>query len=98
MIYSEMVPDGRFRLKLFCINPAENLREYLEQGNSVIFFSATLLPIHYYKKLLSTNEDDYAVYAESPFPQENRLLLIGTDVSTRYTMRRSEERRVGKEC
>src|SRR5699024_712037 len=57
------------------------------QGNSTIFFSATLLPIRYYKKLLSVETDDYAVYAESPFPEENRLLIIGRDVSTRYTQR-----------
>lgn len=86
-IYSELEPDGRFKVKLFCVNPAENLRTYLEQGNSTVFFSATLLPIHYYKKLLSVETDDYAVYAESSFPHENRLLLLGRDVSTRYTRR-----------
>lgn len=87
VIYTEMQPDGRFLLKLFCVNPAVSLKEYLDQGNSTIFFSATLLPIQYYKKLLSTNEDDYAIYAQSPFRRENRLLLIGNEVSTRYTQR-----------
>lgn len=87
VIYSELERDGRFKVKLFCVNPAANLQNYLEQGNSTIFFSATLLPIRYYKKLLSVETDDYAVYAESPFPEENRLLIIGRDVSTRYTQR-----------
>lgn len=87
VIYTEMESDGRFKLKLYCVNPAVNLRDYLARGNSAVFFSATLLPIHYYKQLLSTNKDDYAIYANSPFPRENRLLLIGTDVSTKYTMR-----------
>ena len=87
MVYSELEPDGRFKVKLYCINPAANLQEYLEQGNSTIFFSATLLPIQYYKNLLSVEKEDYAVYAESSFPRENRLLLIGRDVSTRYTQR-----------
>lgn len=87
VIYSELERDGRFKVKLFCVNPAANLQNYLEQGNSTIFFSATLLPIRYYKKLLSVQTDDYAVYAESPFPEENRLLIIGRDVSTRYTQR-----------
>ena len=90
VIYSELEPDGRFKVKLYCINPAANLQEYLEQGNSTVFFSATLLPIHYYKKLLSVEKEDYAVYAESSFPRENRLLLIGRDVSTRYTQRSRE--------
>lgn len=81
VIFSEMMEDGRFQIKLFCVNPAVNLQNYLEQGNSTIFFSATLLPVHYYKKLLSVEKDDYAVYAHSSFPQENKFLFIGTDVS-----------------
>lgn len=87
VIFSEMMEDGRFQIKLFCVNPAANLQNYLEQGSSTIFFSATLLPVHYYKKLLSVEKDDYAVYAHSSFPQENKFLFIGTDVSTRYTRR-----------
>lgn len=87
VIYTEMQADGRFLLKLFCVNPAVNLKEYLDQGNSAVFFSATLLPIQYYKELLSTNKDDYAVYALSPFDPDNRLLLIGGEVSTKYTLR-----------
>lgn len=86
-VYTELERQGRFKLKLLCVNPAANLQAYLEQGNSTIFFSATLLPVHYYKKLLSVEKEDYAVYAKSPFPIGNRLLLLATDVSTRYTMR-----------
>ncbi len=90
VIYTEMEADGRFKIKLFCINPATNLDNYLSQGNSTIYFSATLLPIQYYKTLLSIKKDDYAVYAESPFDKKQRLLLIGNDVSSRYTQRGQE--------
>ena len=86
-IYTEMESDGRFKLKLFCVNPAVNLEEFLSKGNSTIFFSATLLPIHYYKQLLSVERDDYAIYAESPFDHENRCIIIGKDVSSKYTSR-----------
>lgn len=90
-IYSETLADGQFMVKLFCMNPAGNLKECLEKGRSTIFFSATLLPVNYYKELLSGNLDDYAVYAESPFPRENRLLLVADDVSSRYTRRNRRE-------
>ena len=90
VIYSELDGEGKFRVHLFCVNPAGNLGEFLQKGNSTIFFSATLLPITYYKKLLSTGKEDYAIYAESPFDVENRLLMVGGDVSTKYT-RRNEE-------
>lgn len=90
MIYSELEDTGRFKLQLFCVNPAKRLQEFLDKGNSTVFFSATLLPIHYYKKLLSTAKDDYAIYAESPFDAKKRKLLIGADVSTKYTRRGKE--------
>ncbi len=90
MIYSELEDTGRFKLQLFCVNPARRLQEFLDKGNSTVFFSATLLPIHYYKKLLSTVKDDYAIYAESPFDAKKRKLLIGADVSTKYTRRGKE--------
>lgn len=90
-IYTELLADGRFMLKLFCINPAKNLKECLDKGNSTVFFSATLLPIRYYKNLLSGDQEEYAVYAQSPFDQKKRLLMIATDVSSRYTRRNRQE-------
>lgn len=90
VIYSEQVTPASFRVKLYCVNTAENLREYLQKGRSAIFFSATLLPIRYYKKLLST-EEDYAIYIPSPFQREHLALMIGRDVSTRYSRRGSAE-------
>ena len=90
VVYTELESNGKFKLKLYCVNPAVNLRESLAYGKSAIFFSATFLPIHYYKKLLSVNSDDYAVYAKSPFLEENKILLIGKEVSTKYTMRSPE--------
>ena len=87
VIYTELEEDGDFKLKLFCVNPAVKLQNFLSQGNSTVFFSATLLPIRYYKRLLSVETDDYAVYAHSPFKEANRLLVLGQDVSTKYTRR-----------
>lgn len=93
VIYTEQGEDGRFRLKLFCVNPAENLKAYLEKGISAVFFSATLLPLTYYRKLLSCREDDYGIYVPSPFDREKRCILTGVDVSSRYTRRNYEEYR-----
>ena len=90
MIYDELESDGRFKLKLFCVNPANNLEERFAQGNSTILFSATFLPIQYYKELLSVKKDDYAVYAQSAFGAEQSKVLLGYDVSTKYTRRNKE--------
>jgi DNA excision repair protein ERCC-2 len=90
-IYTELLSDGRFMLRLFCINPSRNLKECLNKGNGTIFFSATLLPVSYYKELLSGDQEEYAVYAYSPFDQEKRLLMVAGDVSSRYTRRNKRE-------
>ncbi len=90
-IYTELLSDGRFMLRLFCMNPAKNLKECLDKGNGTVFFSATLLPVSYYKELLSGNLEEYAVYAESPFDKKKRLLMVASDVSSRYTRRNRRE-------
>lgn len=90
VIYTEYQENGRFVLKLFCVNPAANLQKCLDKGNSAVFFSATLLSIQYYKRLLSMEKDNYAVYIDSSFDTKKRLLMNGVDVSTRYTMRSRE--------
>ena len=56
-----------------------------------MFFSATLLPVNYFKEMLSGNINDYAVYALSPFDTGNRCVIVGRDVSSRYTRRGIKE-------
>ena len=91
VIYSKHDDNGRFGLRLFCVNPAKNLQECVDKGNSAIFFSATLLPMHYYKKLFSTREDDFAIAAMSPFEPSNKQVILGSDVSSKYTSRGPNE-------
>ena len=86
VIYTENLPGRRFMLRLFCVNPAANLKACFEKGRASILFSATLLPIDYYKQMLGTPES-YAVYARSCFDRANLTVLTGVDVSTRYTRR-----------
>lgn len=93
VVYTENSVEEGFRLRLFCVNPAENLGEYLKKGRSAIFFSATMFPMLYYRELLTTDKDAYGIYVQSPFPKENRRILIGSDVSSRYTRRNHTEYR-----
>lgn len=90
-IYSDFNENGEFFVKLFCVNPSGNLSECMQQGISTIFFSATLLPVNYYKELLSGNTNDYAIYIDSPFDTSKRLLAVARDVSSKYTRRGREE-------
>lgn len=89
--YTQMGDDGTFLLKLFCVNPRENLKNCMLRGRSTILFSATLLPIQYYKKLLGGDTEDYEVYARSVFQPERKALFIANDVTSKYTRRSEEE-------
>lgn len=91
VMYSQLMDDGDFMLKLFCVNPARNLRQCMQKGRSTILFSATLLPIQYYKKLLGGEPTDYEVYARSTFDEGKKALLIANDVTSKYTRRSEEE-------
>ena len=90
-IYGRVEEDGEFKVNLKCINPSNNLKMCMEKAISTIFFSATLLPVNYYKELLSGNKDDYAMYVDSPFSQDNRLIFAATDVTSKYTRRNRNE-------
>lgn len=89
--YTQLGEDGCFGLKLFCMNPSVNLKERMKKGRSTVLFSATLLPIQYYKSLLGGDPEDYEVYAKSVFNHEKRGLFIAKDVTSKYTRRSAEE-------
>lgn len=90
-IYCDFDEDKNFRLHLNCIDPSAQLQERLERAQSTVYFSATLLPIDYYKDLLCSANDVYAIYVDSIFDQANRLLLLGTDLTSKYTRRDASE-------
>ena len=83
--------DNVFRIKLQCMDPSKNLQECMGRGRSAVLFSATLLPINYYMEQLGGDKEDYAVYAPSSFLPDNRIIMIGNDVSTKYSRRNERE-------
>ncbi len=91
VIYGEIRDNGEFMLKLFNVDTSTNLRECMEKCRSSILFSATFLPIQYYKELLGGTKEDYEVYAETCFSTDQRALLIARDVTSKYTRRNREE-------
>jgi len=90
-MYSQLEDDGGFMVKLFCMNPAKNLKECMKFGRSSVLFSATFLPIQYYKQLLGGEPTDYEVYAKSVFDPRNSVVLLASDVTSKYTRRSEDE-------
>lgn len=90
-IYTQFTEDNCFELKLFNVNPSRNLQECMMRGRSTVLFSATLLPIQYYKQLLGAQEGDYEVYAKSVFDVRRKGLFIANDVTSKYSRRNDME-------
>ena len=79
-----------FSLTLLCADPSGRLAEIAERCHANILFSATLYPVRYYRDLIGGGEwDAYSV--PSPFDENNRLLMIASDVTSRYSMRGPEQ-------
>ncbi len=85
--YFERRGKADLKAKLFCLDPAPMLVAPLERSQATIFFSATLLPLDYFKKLLTGSTDHPARAFRSPFPVENVNLLIHNRISTKYRQR-----------
>ncbi len=74
-------------MKLFCVDPRTNLREILLTMKGVVYFSATLLPMPYYRYLLGGDEQSFGLDLLSPFKQENLKLMVDGRLSTKYADR-----------
>ncbi len=85
--YFERQGQGNLKAKLFCLDPAPMLAAPLERSQSAIFFSATLLPMDYFKQLLTGAADHPQRIFQSPFPPENVSLLIHNGIATKYAQR-----------
>ncbi len=81
---------GGRRLKIFCVDPHHDLDERLEQARAAVFFSGTLLPMDYHRKLLAARDDDTSLYVQSSFDHSHQQVLIGTDVTARFSQRGPE--------
>ena len=90
-IYVDYNDKSEFCIHMFCVDPSYQLQQRIEKANSVVFFSATLLPLRYYIKLLCTKENPFAIYVDSIFPKKNRKIMIGRDVTSKYKNRNKDQ-------
>jgi DNA excision repair protein ERCC-2 len=85
--YFERQGQADLKAKLFCLDPAPMLAAPLQRSQATIFFSATLLPLDYFMKLLTGAANYPRQIFQSPFPTENVGLLIHNGISTKYSQR-----------
>ncbi|GHV42073.1 ATP-dependent helicase [Clostridia bacterium] len=78
--------DGDVTVKLLCLDPSKLLAEALKNAQGAVFFSATLTPGEYFRRVLGGAETDAVVRLPSPFRRENLFVFIER-LSTRYKNR-----------
>ncbi|URZ11425.1 3'-5' exonuclease DinG [Clostridium felsineum] len=86
IFYGEKVSKD-FKIKLFCLDPSKFIKGIAEKGISSVFFSATLSPMNYFREILGAEEGDYNVTFNSPFSEDNRVIFIARNISTKYQYR-----------
>jgi DNA excision repair protein ERCC-2 len=79
--------DSDLTIKLFCIDPSTHLEKALNRCRSAVFFSATMTPIDYFKKILGCHPSTSHLVLHSPFPRKNLGLFISDRISTYYRHR-----------
>ncbi|MGL5259504.1 MAG: ATP-dependent DNA helicase [Lachnospiraceae bacterium] len=89
IIYAQREEESFF-VYLFCVDPTSWIEECLNLGVASILFSATLLPINYYKSMLGGSEEDYTITSDSVFDEKKKKVFIATDITSIYEYRNEE--------
>jgi len=76
------------KLSYKCLDPGVSSKEIFQEVYTAILMSGTLVPLEMYVKILDLDENKVMLkeYA-SPFPKENRLILLVKGVTTQYKKR-----------
>ncbi|MBU5352791.1 PD-(D/E)XK nuclease family protein [Paenibacillus barcinonensis] len=92
--YAECV-RSEVRVKLFCLDPSEQLRQTAKGFRSTIHFSATLSPLRYYRDMLGAEDEDYTLQIPSPFSREQLDVRL-MPLSVRYKDRERTKRPIAE--
>jgi DNA excision repair protein ERCC-2 len=79
---------GEAKLRIVCKDPSRFLGQVLNRAQAVIGLSATLSPPEFYRDLLGFDPERTSVLTlPSPFPAENRRVVLDDTVATTYRER-----------
>ncbi len=84
------------KLKLFCIDPSTQMGSALTRCKAAVFFSATMTPMGYFKKILGCDASATGLILPSPFPGENLKPFVYDRISTLYRDRDNTKEQVSQ--
>ena len=79
--------NGNITAKLFCIDTGAALAEVTGKCRGVVYFSATLVPLEYYRATLGADRTAELLEVASPFNSEALSVSVIDKISTRYSER-----------
>ena len=79
--------DGRIRIKVFCLDTGLAIDGRLSRGRAAVFFSATLVPVEYYRAVLGADRSSDTIETRSPFEPSQLSVSVIDKISTRYSDR-----------
>ena len=92
----ERTQEG-LRLKIFCKDPSRFLGKIFDSAHATVALSATLEPFDFYRKTLGIPSARAAELSmPSPFPRENRKIVVISEVDTTYKQRANHYDRIAE--
>jgi DNA excision repair protein ERCC-2 len=84
-------------LKIICCDASKKLEETYKSFERTAAFSATLKPFEYYAQMIgmASNVSDFIEFP-GPFPKHQRKILLIPQVSTKYSDRQSNYRKIAQ--
>jgi len=85
------------KLKVFCKDPSKFLGKIFDSAHATIALSATLEPFDFYRKTLGfPNSRTAELSLGSPFPRENRKIVVVPEVDTTWKRRADHYDRIAE--
>jgi len=94
-IFTRTPEPAGAKLKVTCCDSSKKLTERHADFANIVAFSATLKPFQFHLRTLGFDEHaTYTAEYHSPFPRENRKILIIPQISTKMRDRESNYRKI----
>jgi len=86
-------------LEYNCLHPGTLAKNVFDLVHSAILMSGTLTPTEMYRDVLGLSKDTILKVYNNPFPDKNRLVLVSSNITTKYEERNEQMfKRIAASC
>ncbi len=85
---------NELEVKFFCLDAASRLAPLWRSCQAAVLFSATMIPVRYFKRMLGLPDNTSTLQIASTFPGDNLKLLVAHRVATYYHQRKESLKQI----